>query len=107
MKAHFSIFLVLTLALKCVTAVASGSGFNLVANPHFDSDLTGWTSSSMTDVTWSSSFDHHDQGSAGVGSVLVSAPTTSEFLTQCITVAHDRRYFAMPDCSDQLQGYQR
>jgi hypothetical protein len=72
----------------------SGGGSNLVQNPHFDSDISPWLSSSGAFTSWTGTQDHHDTGSSGVGSALVTSAGAPEFLTQCISVQPTFRYFA-------------
>ena len=79
--------LMLTVLMNSFDAEAvRDPGANIAENPHFDSDLSGWTGSSDSFTAWTNTQDHHGSGSAGIGSALIQSSGAPEFIAQCMPV---------------------
>ncbi len=77
--------LMLIVLMNALNAEAVGDpGANVAVNPHFDADLSGWTGSSDSFISWTNTQDHHGAGSAGVGSAIVQSTGAPQFIAQCI-----------------------
>ena len=93
MKTRLRAFFVIATTIAGNSAWAIAGGGNHLINPNFDSDLAGWLESS-SQATWTSTQDHHAAGSMGAGAASVSAPSNSQFITQCVHVDGSSRYVA-------------
>lgn len=69
-------------------AATPASAQNLLTNPHFDTDLTGWTGLATFDGTR----DANGSPSSGSASVAVTTPTFLVLLRQCIPAAQNTSY---------------
>ena len=94
----------LALGLANLAGASGSTADNLLQNPNFDADLSGWTDLG-SGVMWTAAQDHHAAGSTGVGSVQVPwSSSGATLLVQCVTVDHDRRYFASAWAKSSCDG---
>ena len=79
--------------LPVLASVAAAAGQNLLVNPGFDSDLSGWTvvSSSDITVTWTGTTGASAPGAAQLDVNAANARNTL-VLTQCVAVAPSTNY---------------